>query len=51
MPLYACRRWRGDPKPAEGQRLAWARADELGTFEMPAADVPLVAPLAAELAR
>ena len=49
MPLYACRRWRGDPAPAEGQALAWAAAGELSSYEMPAADVPLVAPLVAAL--
>jgi 8-oxo-dGTP diphosphatase len=51
MPLYVCRRWSGEPKPAEGQRLAWVRGEELGGYEMPAADVPLVEPLLAALAR
>lgn len=45
MPLYACRRWRGDPSPQEGQELAWASAGELAAFEMPAADIPLIGPV------
>jgi 8-oxo-dGTP diphosphatase len=45
MPLYMCRVWRGTPEPKEGQKLAWARLDQLHEFEMPPADVPLVAAL------
>src|ERR1700743_1730152 len=26
MPLYICRQWRGTLAPAEGQKLAWVRA-------------------------
>ncbi|GBF96550.1 NTP pyrophosphohydrolase [Raphidocelis subcapitata] len=51
MPLYACRRWQGEPRPAEGQRLAWVRGEELGGYEMPAADVPLIEPILAALAK
>lgn len=42
MPLFACRKWGGTPQPQEGQTLAWARANELRDYPMPAADVPLI---------
>ncbi len=42
MPLFACRRWQGIPHPREGQKLAWARAGELGDYPMPPADIPLI---------
>jgi 8-oxo-dGTP diphosphatase len=45
MPLYVCRVWRGIARPLEGQRLAWVRPDALTDYEMPPADVPLVAML------
>lgn len=45
MPLYACRVWRGDPAPQEGQQLAWVRPSKMGEYTMPPADVPLVAML------
>ena len=45
MPLYVCRKWRGIPVPREGQRLKWARPQQLGEYEMPPADKPLVAML------
>jgi 8-oxo-dGTP diphosphatase len=45
MPLYVCRVWQGIPRPAEGQKLAWARVSELANYTMPPADVPLVAML------
>jgi len=45
MPLYVCRVWQGIVRPLEGQRLAWARVEELGNYAMPPADVPLVAML------
>ena len=37
-----CRRWRGAPKPVEGQTLQWVKASQLSRFAMPAADVPLL---------
>lgn len=49
MPLYACRRWRGEPQPHEGQALAWARPRELYSYDMPPADAPLISPLIALL--
>ena len=45
MPLYVCRRWHGVPRPTEGQELKWVRAVRLSDYEMPPADVPLVAML------
>ena len=42
MPLFICRRWKGIPQPREGQRLAWVRAKDLRSYEMPPADVPLI---------
>ena len=45
MPLFACRVWQGDPRPLEGQALAWVRPARLADYPMPPADVPLVAQL------
>jgi 8-oxo-dGTP diphosphatase len=45
MPLYLCRKWRGEMRPREGQVLKWVRANKLTDFAMPPADVPLVAML------
>ncbi len=42
MPLFACRKWSGTPRPREGQRLAWARPAELRNYSMPPADLPLI---------
>ena len=42
MPLYACRRWEGIVRGAEGQRIAWVRADKLADYPMPPADLPLL---------
>jgi len=42
MPLFACRRWQGTPQPREGQRLAWVRPRDMGTYAMPPADLPLI---------
>ena len=46
MPLYLCRAWHGEPRPREGQELAWVAPGQLATLEMPPADAPLVAALA-----
>ena len=45
MPLYVCRVWKGQPTGREGQRLAWARPNEMKTYPMPPADKPLIAML------
>ena len=44
-----CRRWSGEPSPAEGQRLLWVQPDQLGNLPMPAADVPLLPTVLAAL--
>ncbi|MCI2394642.1 8-oxo-dGTP diphosphatase MutT [Aliiroseovarius sediminis] len=45
MPVFACRKWEGQPKPLEGQKLSWARVDQLRDYPMPPADLPLIAML------
>jgi len=42
MPLFLCRRWRGIPRPREGQTLSWVRPDRLAEYQMPPADRPLI---------
>lgn len=42
MPLFACRKWQGIPRPREGQKLAWVRPDRLRDYDMPPADLPLI---------
>ena len=41
--LYACRKWKGEPRPVEGNALAWVRPNRLRDYPMPPADAPLVA--------
>ena len=45
MPLFACRKWDGTPKPNEGQILNWVHVKILKDFPMPPADIPLIAVL------
>ncbi len=42
MPVFACRKWNGLPRPREGQALKWVLPAELGRYPMPPADLPLV---------
>jgi 8-oxo-dGTP diphosphatase len=42
MPLYVCRRWKGDVASREGQELKWVRANALRDYPMPPADKPLI---------
>jgi len=42
MPLFACRKWQGQPQSREGQALKWVRARDLRDYPMPPADVPLI---------
>ena len=42
MPLFACRRWNGTPQAREGQVLKWVRAQDLRSYPMPPADIPLI---------
>lgn len=45
MPLFACRKWRGSPRPLEGQVLAWDRPGDLLKRDLAPADRPLAAQL------
>jgi 8-oxo-dGTP diphosphatase len=45
MPLYICRKWRGEVEAKEGQELAWVRPSRMGAYAMPPADEPLRAML------
>src|SRR5262245_55165834 len=49
MPLFLCRRWKGEVTPHEGQELAWVKPAELDVYAMPPADEPLKASLPALL--
>jgi 8-oxo-dGTP diphosphatase len=42
MPLFACRKWQGQPTSKEGQALKWVRPAELRSYPMPPADLPLI---------
>lgn len=42
MPLFACRKWEGQPQAREGQVLKWVRARDLRDYPMPPADIPLI---------
>jgi 8-oxo-dGTP diphosphatase len=42
MPLFACRKWQGQPHAKEDQALKWVRPERLRDFPMPAADIPLI---------
>lgn len=45
MPLFVCRKWEGYVQGLEGQRTKWVKIRDLGQYEMPPADIPLVAML------
>lgn len=45
MPLFLCRRWSGTPQPRFHAALRWVRPERFGDYEVPPADVPLVAQL------
>jgi 8-oxo-dGTP diphosphatase len=42
MPLYICRRWRGQVVARENQALKWVRPHNLRDYPMPPADTPLI---------
>lgn len=42
MPLWTAQCWRGEPKGQEGQNLAWVQPQDLDSYPMPEADIPLV---------
>lgn len=43
MPLYVCRRWKGEIRAHEHADLKWVRPARLGDYPMPPADAPLIA--------
>lgn len=45
MPLFACRKWQGIVRGREGQNLKWVRVNDLRSYPMPPADIPLIAVL------
>jgi len=45
MPLYACRKWQGQPVAREHTALKWVRPQALRDYPMPPADEPLIAAL------
>jgi len=45
MPLYACRKWQGEPRMREHAALKWVRPQKLRDYPMPPADEPLIAAL------
>ena len=49
MPLYVCRRWEGTVTAMERQQLTWVKPNRLRDYDMPPADVPLIAHLMALL--
>jgi len=49
MPLFLCRAWQGTPRARASQELTWASPSQLSKYDMPPADVPLVAALAEAL--
>ncbi len=42
MPLFVCRRWDGIPIMHEHDALKWVRVRDLGEYDMPPADLPIV---------
>ena len=45
MPLYVCRRWKGEVSRHEHSGLKWVRPARLRDYPMPPADEPLIAHL------
>ena len=42
MPLYVCRRWKGQVRAQEGQAIKWVKPRALRDHPMPPADIPLI---------
>jgi 8-oxo-dGTP diphosphatase len=42
MPVFACRKWKGQLQSKEGQALKWVKLNELSDYAMPEADKPLI---------
>lgn len=45
MPLYVCRKWQGVVQPLEHAALKWVRPQDMRNYDMPPADLPLIAHL------
>jgi 8-oxo-dGTP diphosphatase len=45
--LYLCRKWAGEPQALDAAALRWVRLEEMTDLDMPPADQPLIALLAA----
>jgi 8-oxo-dGTP diphosphatase len=43
MYVFVIRRWNGDIAPKEGQELKWIEKNQLSKFDMPDANMPLIA--------
>ncbi len=39
MPIYICQKWVGEPHGAEGQKVMWAKYEDLAQHPLPAADI------------
>jgi 8-oxo-dGTP diphosphatase len=48
MPVFVCRKWEGVPRPREHQGLKWVRVQDLNSYLMPPADLPVL-PILREL--
>lgn len=46
--LFRCRSWRGEAQALDAAEIRWVAADALAALDMPPADRPLAAALAAE---
>jgi len=44
MPTFVCYDWRGEPRGAEGQEVAWCDEATLRALPVPPADVPMIPP-------
>lgn len=42
LPLYLCHKWQGELRANEGQSIAWVGPEELPSYKVTPADVPLV---------
>ncbi|MCE3231797.1 MAG: putative mutator MutT protein [Rickettsiaceae bacterium] len=46
MYVFVCRKWNGIVMGAEGQEIKWIRTNELVKYDMPEANLPLIAAVA-----
>lgn len=49
MPLFACRMWKGEIAPREGQAVQWLHPRAMYDLPMPEADRPLIHQLEAQI--